>query len=301
MSPHATLEHSLLTAYKEIHRTVAPEWAVHKITLGKTDELVVPTIPFVGKDFLKQPKRVLVYASAENLTNHWVGQTSDRIWIDEDTKAFNRHRICFDNQEMQQQKHADTIPYVHCGPMETGLLLTAVMYIANQLNIMDLSGVTPRDFCEKIAFGNYGKYSKETPHQLCKRLNISKQDAKQNIDYAGNVSLMEVSHPFIEADIRSLQPDYIVLPETMYRAAKKFIDSIKGDAVIIPIYQMLAGNVNNYIAPNKRNKNIYKKYCECDLHPAVRKAFGAMTTVTLDKYLYAFGYLDDVLSSLDKK
>ncbi len=172
------------------------------------------------------------------------------------------------------------------------------MYIADQFNIIDLSNITPREFCEKICFGNYGKYAKETPHQMSKRKGISKSEAKNNIDYAGNIDLMKVSHEFIKSDIEILKPNYIIIPSTMYDAAKKFIDSIKGSAIIFPIQQMLAGNVNNHIAPNKNNKKQYRKYRIEELHPTIQATYSKMTNVSLDNYLYVFGYLDEVLASL---
>lgn len=301
MNTHKMLEEQLLKTYREIRKEHTPDWAVHKRIADKTNELVVPTIPFVGKNYAEQQKKVLVYASAENLTNHCVGKHTDRPWLDDDNEAENRHRKCFDDKEMQKKQMDPVIPYVHCGPMETGLLLTAAMYIVSKLEIMTLDDITPREFCERISFGNYGKYSKETPYQLSNRKGISKKEAKENIDYAGNAELMKESNDFIKADIDILKPDYIILPGSMYHAAKSFIDHIKVNAVIIPIYQMLAGNVHNHIAPNERNKKNYKKYSVDDLAPAVRTAYHGMTTVSLEKYLYVFGYLDEVLDSLKEE
>ena len=298
MSNHDKMELDLLEAYRKIRGRIAPEWAVHKITPEYSEELVVPTIPFVGTHYGEQNKRILVYASAENLANYCTGRSTDRPWLDDDAQAENRHRKCFDNQEMQEKQANPVIPYVHCGPMETGLLLTAVMYIAEKLRIMNMDGLTPRDFCEYICFGNYGKYSKETPYQFAKRKGVSREQAKRiNIDYAGNETLMSASNEYIKADIDILRPDYIILPASMYKAAKSFIDEIKGTAVIIPIQQMLAGNVHNHIAPNGRNHREYRKYQVEELHPAVRASYNGLTTVAMDKYLYVFGYLDAVLNS----
>ena len=46
MKRHEFLEQELLKAYTLQHVNIAPAWAVHK---RNSDELVVPTIPFVGK------------------------------------------------------------------------------------------------------------------------------------------------------------------------------------------------------------------------------------------------------------
>ncbi len=283
---HTELVTVLLNEYKKIHseqKGKLSKWAVHKISPGNTDEIVVPTIPFVGKKYAEQTNKILVYASAENLSEYCCNCNTDRPWLDEDEIAQNRHRMCYDDQSMQIRKKADVIPYVHCGPIETGLLLTAVMYLASKLEIMNLDNVTPRDFCEHISFGNYGKYSKE---------------GRKNIDYAGNIDLMEVSHRYIKADIENLTPDYIILPGSMYKSAKKFIDSIKGNATIIPIYQMLSRNVNSHIAPNERNTKNYRQYQVEELHPSIQTAYSGITSVKKEKYLYVFGYLDDVIDKL---
>lgn len=297
---HFETERTLLREYQKIHNNQKDEiakWAVHKIRTDKKDETVVPTIPFIGKRYFEQDKRILVYASAENLANYCYGEISDRPWLDDDEKAGNRHRLCFDNQEAQTK----VIPYVHCGPMDTGLLLTAVMYLVWKLNISDISNISPREFCETICFGNYGKYSIETKEQERKRKGNDKKRLNKNIDYAGNIDLMSASHSFIETDIKELKPDYIILPATMYNSAKKFIDSIKGTAKIIPIMQMLASNVNNHIAPNKKRINKYKCYTVEELHPTIQNVYREMTDVSLNNYLYVFGYLDTVLSTINDK
>ena len=88
------------------------------------------------------------------------------------------------------------------------------------------------------------------------------------------------------------------MPATMYSTAKEFIDSIKGVATIIPIQQMLAGNINNHIAPNKKNKKEYRKYQLDEIHPTIRVSYSNMTDVSLENYLHVFGYLDDVLAKI---
>lgn len=297
MNTYELTTNQLLEAYRKIRKNATPEWAVHKIDPDRSNELVVPTIPFVGKQYVNRPKKILVYASAENLTNYCAGEQTDRPWLDDDFQAENRHRKCFDDPQLQKNP---IIPYVHCGPMDTGLLLTAVLHIASKLDIFNFENLTLRDFCESIAFGNYGKYSIETAYQLSSRRGISVEEAKKvNLDYAGNIGIMEASHSFIKADIETLKPDYIIIPSKMYGAAKLFVDSIKGDAIIIPIMQMLAGNVNNHIAPNSRRKTTYKKYSIEELPPVVQMSYNGMTDVNRDNYLYVFGYLDQVLSSLN--
>lgn len=83
---------------------------------------------------------------------------------------------------------------------------------------------------ERIAFANYCKYTI--------------QSSEKNKDYASNAEYLKESHSYIEQDIAVLKPDIIIMPKSIYQTNKKFIDSIKGSEVIIPIYQINARNVN---------------------------------------------------------
>lgn len=101
MSNYEQLTNELLNKYRCIRENTLPEWAVHKITPGNTDKIVVPTIPFIGKHYTEQKTKILVYASAEVLTNYCYGQKTDRPWLDKDEEAENRHRKCFDESILQ--------------------------------------------------------------------------------------------------------------------------------------------------------------------------------------------------------
>ncbi|MGN1248777.1 MAG: hypothetical protein ACI4XW_01775, partial [Candidatus Spyradocola sp.] len=244
MCIHAHLENSLLDAYKEIRKSGIPDWAVHK--RNASDEKVIPTIPFIGKHYAEQPVKILVYASAENLSDYWKG--NDKHWpgLDCDDLAQNRHRWCFDNESMQTDRK---LPYVHLGPLEDGGLLAAVMYLSAKLR--GCEPPAPRAFYETIAFGNYCKFSIETEFQHAKRdpqyAAASQTKASvRNIDYASKSDYIEASKAYVRADIETLQPDYIIVPSMNDGG---FLDSIKGHAKIIRIHQINAAVVNN-IAPN---------------------------------------------------
>ena len=66
-----------------------PSWAKKK--KSNHDEFIKCTIPFVGKDYFCHKPRILVYASAENLTKY----NGD---FDRDEDAVNRHRAYFDKE-----------------------------------------------------------------------------------------------------------------------------------------------------------------------------------------------------------
>jgi hypothetical protein len=280
----------LLAEYRNQQNTTGnqPTWAVHKRT--RPTELVRCTIPFVGRDYFFQSKRLLVYASAENLStydqkhlDYWEGS-----WLDDDTKAENRHRKCFDEFNLD-----DFFPHVHIAPMNNGCLATAVYYLAYRLGLV--GETCPRDFYETIAIANYGKYSIETERQHAERLNLIGQDlSKSNIDYASNLSLLEASHPFIKADLENLQPNIIVLPASVYKADRNFIDTHKGNACIIPIYQMNVSVINRILS--KR----FSKYAVEQLPTSVKLWYdhlekGGMVNKSKLNYLSVFTYIDEIV------
>lgn len=112
-----------------------PEWAVHK--RNSPSELVIPTIPFVGKHYAEQQTKILVYASAENLSGYWKGNDKhlpgDRLDCDE--LAQNRHRWCFDNESMQADRR---LPFVHLGPLEDGGLPVELSIRNGQLHMQPI-------------------------------------------------------------------------------------------------------------------------------------------------------------------
>lgn len=300
MNNYNHLTTSLLKAYDTIFSDteIAPLWAVHKRNYPA--ELVRPTIPFVGKQYEDQNIKILIYASAENLSDYWKGNDKHwpGDWLDDDTVAANRHRICFDNVSMQNNRK---LPYVHCGPMEDGGLLTAAMYLASKLRGGRID--EPRKFYETIAFGNYGKFSIETELQRTirsnpeltseEKLQLKKKLNRCNIDYATMLKYLKSSGKYIQTDIDIFAPDYIIMPNMEDNG---FIDSIKGNARIIRINQM-NGTVVNNMAPNKRNKYC-SKYAQYDVNAlpvAIKYAYESIRGINLENYRYVFDYLDKTL------
>lgn len=289
-------EAALLKAYDAICRAKGdnPEWAVHK--RNSPAELVRCTIPFVGKYYAEQSGKILVYASAENLSGYYPGNSREWVgdWLDDDRQAENRHRRCFDDPELWNNKKNPFFPHVHLEPMNNGCLSTAVYYIASRLYRAEPAN--PRDFYETIAFGNYGKYSIETDFQRSLRLGAEQGGRKANLDYAGKVGLLAESHEFVKADIETLRPDLIILPASVYRVDAEFINSVKGGAAVLPIYQMNARVINQYIAPN------YPAYDVERLSQAVKTWYselceGGMTGKSKENYLSVFTYLDNAMEN----
>lgn len=281
MGKHELLETALLEAYRRTINENMPDWAVRK---RNSNEIVKPTIPFVGKNYADQAHKILVYASAENLSGYWKGNRHS--WqgdiLDNDAWAENRHRRSLEELNSDPNKF---FPNVHIGPMNDGRLATAAYYIARKLYNMIFD--SPNKFYEAIAFANYGKFSIETEKQKKARIGCEKDGKSANIDYAGNCDLLAVSHCYIQADMEILKPDCIIMPKTMYRADREFVDRYKGNAVIIPISQMNARVINCHIA------RLHEKYDKEQLPSSVRKWYDMLKTN--DNYLSVFRYLDHVL------
>ena len=221
------------------------------------------------------------------LTDYYDGGHTD---LDNDQIAINRHRWCLDNQNSEMAY----FPNVHIQPMNNGTLATAAMYLVSRLS--DCTFDSARDFYEKIAFGNYGKFSLETEYQRNKRTGTGAIGRRTNIDYpTREPNLLHASHPFLRADIEVLRPDYIIMPKSIYLHDRNFMDSIKGNAKIIGIHQMNARVINTHIAPNKRIDHNYKQYSVNELDVPIQKALPWINRISPEKYAYVFGYLDTLI------
>ncbi len=219
---HKEAESALIAKYKEIQakKGNSPDWA-YKTFNG--DAVIHPSIPFIGQNYFDQPVKMLVYASAEVLSNY-------DGHLDKYEFAKNRHRTYFDKNKTD----TTAFPCVHIKPFDNGALTICAYHLLSQLSNVDAA--TPSSFLETIAFANYGKYT------------WYRNDGKKNNDYASIPDKLAESQPFVKADIETLKPDYILMIESMYSGTGKqgaFIDSVKGNATVIPIYQLTPTTINN--------------------------------------------------------
>ena len=263
---------------KERYKTIfqekngRPEWAVRK-TGNPRDPLHCP-VPFVGRQYFDRRMRLLLYASAENLT--WYG---DGRW-DDDERAIDRHRILFE----ETKNDGDVFPSVHIAPVNNGCLLTAAFYVASKL--AETEDMTPSMFLETISVGNYCKYTI--------------QSGRRNQDYASNREFLAESHEYLEADMEILRPDCIILPSMIYKTDREFFDGIRGNAAVIPIWQINAGTINRLFARR------YEPREPETLETAVRRWYHVMKETTVrgrtgEHYLSVFPYLDEVMALNEKK
>lgn len=214
----------LTARYRHIYlkKGAEPTWAYRK--RDSTDSPVHPPIPFVGKAYFDSPIRVLLYASAENL-NGYDG------YLDDDDFAIHRHRYYFDRSVKARDSF---FPFVHIAPINNGALVLCTFHILSRLS--DMPDMSPAAFLETIAFGNYGKYT------------ICPTGGGRNVDYASVPEKLAHSQPYIEADVDILKPHYIIMVGSTYHGAgkqKPFVDRIKGDAAVIPMYQITPTTVNS--------------------------------------------------------
>ena len=219
-SPSANLASKLLELYKEEFKvSKSPDWAFPSEDWDYTKTPIKnpfpPSIPFIGRNYSKAPKKIALYASAENLAHYERDQDSipdsfrnDQAWV--------RHQEAFNNRK------PDFYPNVHIGPVNDGSLLCATLFICQSMN-RDFPE-DPTMLLEMLAVANVGKFS------------IA---GKKNKDYAGK-NKIEPSLPYFQIDLEILQPDILILPETMYKKNKRvrtLISEALPKATIIPVYQ----------------------------------------------------------------
>lgn len=249
-----------------------PCWAYRKS--NDVSKLIHCPIPFVGKNYFTQPVKVLMYASAENLSKY-------DGYLDDDEVAINRHRSFF---ERSVKENNTFFPNVHIEPISNGALALCVLHILSRIS--DVGDISPSVFLETIAFGNYAKFT------------ICPDNKKHNIDYAGNCDYLLYSQPYVAADLEVLQPDYIIMVRSMYLGQgkqKAFVDSHKGNAKVIPIYQMSPRTINT-----GRLFGSYEPPAPGTLHPTVMEWYSHFCpkSISKPKFLPVFTYLDEVLKGV---
>ena len=277
MEYNALIE-QLLSSYKQIFAQQVElgslsSWAQHK--KSDSNELVRPSIPFVGKNYALQKTKILLYASAENLSNYTEEKGG---WLDDDAKAINRHRLYFD-----KNKETEFFPNVHIAPISDGSLLIVLRYICEKLAI-DLPN-NPKDFLDCIAFANFGKFSIEVKDGV-------------NKDYANDKTLLDNSMEYVKMDISLLQPDIIVMFKSIYSTEKCEIDAIKGGGRVICTYQINARTVNLVIHKKYQPKDVK------ELSGTLQDWFdikhfnkNKFTNKTHANFLSVFTYLDQVIEA----
>jgi len=166
-----------------------------------------------------------VYASAENLSRYERDPESIPEFI-RDERAWDRHRAS------NLIGHDGYFPRAHIAPINDGSLLCAATFIRMRLDLELFDD--PADLLERLALANLGKFS---------------VSGKTNRDYAGNEDLLRASLPFFRLDLEVLQPDLLVLPQTMFKhnEVKSVVREYVPTCRVIPIYQFNSQVVNLHL------------------------------------------------------
>lgn len=270
---------NLKKEYSNIFTKNKPEWAVKK--KSNNNELVHPSIPFIGKEY--NDTKILLYASAENLS-YYINQNKEMKHLDNDVAAKDRHRYCFENCSDNR-----FFPHLHIEPVNNGALIVILAYLLKKLLNYNTFN-SPYDLVEKVSIANFGKFSIE---------------AEKNIDYVKDLRKLNYSIPFIKADIEFLNPDIIIIPETIFDyhpEIKNFIKNLAPNAKIIPIYQITSTTINTHIHKNFdiMNKDELPKWL-VDWHekiPEYAKS-SKITGKTIKNYYSVYTYLDNLLKNIN--
>jgi len=267
------IEKKLLIDYSEIFskKENRPKWAVKK---KNSEEIVFPSIPFVGKNFNKT--KILLYASAENLGDYNGG------WLDDNDVARNRHRLWFDKYSENR-----FFPDVHIAPMDKGGLVNIIGYVSMKL-FPDFKFDNPKELLEGVAFANFGKFS------------ISVGKGEKNIDYANDCNKLLKSIEYVKSDLKNLKPTVLIIPETIFKhnRIRKLLSSEFPEIRIIPIYQIHHFNING-----KSRLKQYRKKAKSDLGILVdwQGKFGKGLKGKTNENFYSFyTFLDKQLEKINK-
>lgn len=277
------MEQSLLSEYRGIEsRGVRPNgaWWI-ETTEGR--KYVKPAIPFVGKNYVNQKPgcRVLLYASAENLTGH-----PQIVKLTEDS-GMKRCREAFINS-----CETNFYPSVHIQPINDGGLLVAAYQILKKCIGEDFGSLygemSPKDFLECICCANYGKFT-------------LKANEERNVDCANSkgIAFLESCHEYIKADIEILNPDIIIIPSGMYYAAKQkqlFFDKVSNisNIKIVPIYQINAQVINCTVYPAMMKKKYGKIFSEDMLSANELEWHKHVKRINNENFLSIYPYIESL-------
>lgn len=191
----SALIEALSTAYEaEYSRSAAPDWAFHGIA---------PAIPYIGERFHEAPKKVLIYASAENLAG-------DPLHL-ENLRALPTNEQMHRPYGRTPRQHEDQ--NVHIEPINNGALLKVARHALSYLPIGgDFDTNSSRSFLEQVAVANPGKFSID-PNRLDRK-------PRKNLDYAGDPDKFALQRSYLEADLKHLGPQTVILPRKVFASLR---------------------------------------------------------------------------------
>lgn len=206
----------LIDEYRRLHKDNAPDWR-------RKPYWIVPTIPFIGEKYSQSSPRMIVYASTEYLNSHVPGENQD--W-DNLLKSYNRHRDSFEKWKNQKKTF---FPNIHMQPVTDGGLICATSYYLYKK--YGIKYQQPDELIEHIAIANVCKYTDVDSYDYCPQ----------------NVSKRNYSIPLFELDLRTLNPEIIIIPRTIARhpSISDVIDTVCPNIKdVIQVNQFASRSVN---------------------------------------------------------
>lgn len=190
----ALIEALALSYGTEYCKAGSPKWAFQDIA---------PAIPYIGERFFEAPKKVLIYASAENLAG-------DPIHVE-------NLRTLPTNEQMHRpygrtpRQHEDQ--NVHIEPINNGALLKVARHALSYLPFgADFDTNSSRSFLEQVAVANPGKFSID-PRRLDQKL-------RKNLDYASEPAKFMDQRTWLEADFKHISPQIVILPRKIFASLR---------------------------------------------------------------------------------
>ena len=197
-----------------------------------------PPIPLVGRNY-RPGKRLLIYASAENLS-----------WFNESTppprfsgnKAWNRYRVVY---EQSGRYSEDFFPDVGIQPMTDGGLLVAGLFIAGKYGLPQRA--RPRSFLETIAVSNWCKFSIRSG---------------TNRDYIRDVKKLTASLPFVVGELTVLRPVVVLIPKPVWAhpILQAAMRGASPQSQFLPVPQFNANVVNCHLGKYDRAARRLRKH-----------------------------------------
>lgn len=224
------LESKVLDKYKGIiKRDNIPYWSFN----------YNPAIPFIGNSYHISKPKVLIYGSAENLSEYYGKKNKE--WFDgKDDNDLLRNRYMFEKSKNS------FFPDFHMQPIKDGSLLTVARYILERLYPNNSFSKKPRTFLEQVSAVNFAKFS-------------FKDDTNYDYPPKNKRGLMD-SFSYVMDEITLLKPNIIIIPSTIlakiHNELNRLFSEININPRLIGIYQVNPQAINLAIGKYLKKENL---------------------------------------------
>lgn len=147
-----------------------------KAKLPENFEEAVPTIPWIGDNFFNSSHHILIYASAENISDNLYKEKGDCF------KFFNRHKDYWWKESKNKE--------IGIQPFDTDGLKLAVLIVCEIFNIN-----IAKDITQNVAVANLSKFSKR--HKNGENIDVKQKD-------------IPISEEYLKLDLKYLTPTLII-------------------------------------------------------------------------------------------